>query len=141
VLRLPALADVSVASTARFVEVFAEAQGLETAARPGPEHARLFTAAADRAARTWAAAQDAAERIRSTGLGPAERRTVARILALLTTARDSDSEPERLAAYAKARSQLAGLDRTGALHLPRPARAALETAARGRLLGPADGSA
>ena len=34
VLRLPALADVSVASTARFVDAFAEAQALETDALP-----------------------------------------------------------------------------------------------------------
>jgi len=134
VLQLPALADVSVASTARFVEAFAEAQGLETGAQPEPEHARLFTEAVERAARSWTAALDAAERIRSSGLGPAERRAVERVVELLTTARDSDSEPERLAAYARARSELAELDRAGVLHLPRLARVALDTAGRGQLL-------
>jgi hypothetical protein len=133
VLGLPALADVSVPSTARFVDAFAEAQGLETDAYPGPEHAAQFTAAADRAARTWEAAQDAAERIRLTGLSPEERTTVERIIKLLTTARDSDSEPERLAAYGRARSELAKLDRAGVIHLPLPAQAALDAAGRGQL--------
>ena len=38
VLRIPALADVSVASTARFVDAFAEAQALETDALPPDPH-------------------------------------------------------------------------------------------------------
>jgi hypothetical protein len=136
VLHLPALADVSVASTARFVDAFAEAQGLETDAYPGDEHAAQFGTAADRAARTWAAARDAAERIRLTGLTPAERAAVERIVKLLTTARDSDSEPERLAAYSRARSELAKLDRAGVIHVPMPAQAALDVAARGQLPRP-----
>jgi hypothetical protein len=133
VLHLPALADVSVASTARFVDAFAEAQGLETDTYPGDEHATHFGTAAERAARTWEAAQDAAARIRLTGLAPDERATVERILKLLSTARDSDSEPERLAAYSRARSELAKLDRAGVIHVPVPARAALDVAARGQL--------
>jgi hypothetical protein len=133
VLHLPALADVSVASTARFVDAFAEAQALETDDHPGFEHAARFVAAADRAARAWAAAQDAARRIRLTGLSPAERGTVERVIKLLTTARDSDSEPERLAAYTRARSELAKLDRAGVVHVPLPAQAALDAAARGQL--------
>jgi hypothetical protein len=133
VLHLPALADVSVASTARFVDAFAEAQGLETDAYPGPGHAPQFVTAVDRAVRTWVAAQDAAARIRLTGLDPAERATVERVVKLLTTARDSDSEPERLAAYSRARTELAKLDRAGVVHVPLPARATLDAAARGQL--------
>ncbi|MCW0211855.1 MAG: hypothetical protein OJJ54_00685 [Pseudonocardia sp.] len=135
VLRLPALADVSVPSTGRFVEAFAEAQALDTDARPGDEHARKFVAAVDRAERAWQAARDAAERIRHSSLTPVERGSVERVLKLLTTARDSDSEAERLTAYAIARSELARLERTGVVHLPRTAVAALDEAARGALPG------
>ena len=133
VLRLPALADVSVASTARFVDAFAEAQALETDRFPPPEHAGRFVAAVEAAERAWQAANDAAERIRLSGLSPAERVAVERVIKLLTTARDTDSDPERLAAYARARSELTKLDRTGAVHLPRTAQARLDEASRGML--------
>jgi hypothetical protein len=130
VLRLPALADAAVASTARFVDAFAEAQGLHTDRYPGPAHGRRFVAAADLAGSTWRAAQDAAERIRLSGLTPAERSTVERIIKLLTTARDSDSEPERLVAYSLAHSELTKLDRAGVVRVPRTAMAALDEASR-----------
>jgi hypothetical protein len=133
VLRIPALTDVSVASTARFVDAFAEAQALETDALPPDPHRGLFVTAVDRAERSWRAALDAAERIRLSGLSAAERGTVERVIKLLTTARDSDSDPERLAAYARARSELAKLDRTGVIHLPRSAQAALDATGRGIL--------
>ncbi|MDT7648775.1 MAG: hypothetical protein QOI36_181 [Pseudonocardiales bacterium] len=133
VLRLPALADVSVPSTARFVDAFAEAQALDTDKFPPGKHAAKFVAAVERAERAWHAARDAAQRIRLSGLSPAERGTVERIIKLLTTARDSDSDPERLAAYARARSELAKLDRAGVIHLPHSAGAALDAAARGAL--------
>ncbi|MHA6623616.1 hypothetical protein [Pseudonocardia sp. DLS-67] len=133
VLHRPALADVSVASTARFVDAFAEAQALDTDSFPPAEHARAFVSAVDRAERAWHAAAEAADRIRLSGLSPAERGTVERVIKLLTTARDSDSDPERLAAYTRARSELAKLDRSGVIHLPRTARAALDEAARGEL--------
>jgi hypothetical protein len=135
VLRLPALADVAVPSTARFVDAFAEAQALDADTFPGPEHADRFARAVDRAERSWRAAVEAAERIRLCGLAPEERAIVERVVKLLTTARDSDSEPERLAAYNRARSELAKLDRAGVLHVPLPARTALEEAARGALPG------
>jgi hypothetical protein len=135
VLRLPALADVSVGSTARFVDAFAEAQALESDRFPGAEHAAGFVRAVDRAERAWRAARDAAERIRLSGLAPGERAAVERIIKLLTTARDSDSEPERLAAYTRARSELTKLDQAGAVHVPLPAQAALDEAARGVLPG------
>jgi hypothetical protein len=133
VLHLPALADVTVPSTARFVDAFAEAQALETDSYPPGEHGPSFVAAVDRAERAWKAAREAAERIRLSGLTPAERSTVERVIKLLTTARDSDSDPERLAAYSRARVELAKLDRAGVIHMPRVAEAALDAAARGAL--------
>lgn len=135
VLRLPALADVTVPSTGRFVDAFAEAQALDTDAFPGPQHAAAYVAAVDRAERCWRAARDAAERIRLSALSPGERATVERVIKLLTTARDSDSDAERLAAYGRARSELAKLDRAGVVHVPLPARTALDDAARGALPG------
>jgi hypothetical protein len=133
VLRLPALSDVSVPSTARFVEAFAEAQALETDAFPAGGHAAAFVAAVERSERAWRAARDAAERMRLSHLSTGERGTVERVVKLLTTARDSDSEPERLAAYSRARAELAKLDRAGVVHMPRTAQAALDAAARGQL--------
>ncbi len=138
VLRLPALADVSVGSTARFVDAFAEAQALETDEYPTSSHGAAFVTAVDHAERAWKAAREAAERIRLSGLSPAERSTVERVIKLLTTARDSDNDPERLAAYARARSELAKLDRAGVVHVPRTAQAALDAAAQGALPPAAD---
>jgi hypothetical protein len=133
VLRLPALSDVTVPSTGRFVEAFAEAQALETDAFPPVGHASTFVAAVERAERAWRAARDAAERIRLSNLAPEERNAVERVIKLLTTARDSDNDAERLTAYARARSELARLDRAGVIHMPRTAQAALEVAGRGQL--------
>jgi hypothetical protein len=133
VLHRPALTDVSVGSTARFVDAFAEAQALETDSYPPREHGASFVSAVDKAERAWRAAVEAADRIRLSGLSPAERGTVERVIKLLTTARDSDSDPERHAAYARARSELAKLDRAGVIHLPRTAEAALDASARGAL--------
>ncbi|MER5674444.1 hypothetical protein [Pseudonocardia alni] len=136
VLRRPALSDTTVAATARFVDAFAEAQALDTDGYPGEPHAGTHVRAVDAARRAWTAAVDAADRIRLAGLDPEERRTVERVVKLLTTARDSDSEPERLAAYGRARVELDRLERSGRVHLPRPARARLDAAARGELPGP-----
>lgn len=133
VLRLPALADVTVASTGRFVDAFAEAQALDTDAFPGGSHGPLFVAAVDRAERAWQAAREAAERIRLSNLTPAERSTVERVIKLLTTARESDSDAERVAAYARARSELGKLDRAGVVHVPLPVQAMLDAAGRGAL--------
>jgi predicted Fe-S protein YdhL (DUF1289 family) len=134
VLRLPALADVSVPSTGRFVEAFAEAQALDTDSRPADAtHAQAFVAAVDRAVRAWEAARDAAERIRWSTLSASERTSVERAIKLLTTARDSDNDAERHAAYAMARSELAKLEKAGVVHLPRAATAALENDGRGQL--------
>jgi hypothetical protein len=133
VLRLPALTDVTVPSTGRFVDTFAEAQALDTETEPPAAHSARFAAAVDQAWRAWRAARDAAERIRLAGIPEQERATVARAIKLLTMARDSDHDAERTAAYAKARDELAKLDRSNTLHLPPAAAAALAAAARSQL--------
>ena len=133
VLRLPALTDVTVPSTSRFVDAFAEAQALDTDTEPPSEHGARFATAVDRAWRAWRAARDAAERIRLAGIPTQEHATVQRAIKLLTMARDSDHDAERIAAYAKARAELAKLDRRGTLRLPPAAAAALDAAARGQL--------
>jgi hypothetical protein len=133
VLRLPALTDVRVPSTGRFVDAFAEAQALDTDTEPPAEHRARYANAVDQAWRAWHAARDAAERIRLSGIPAEEHATVQRAIKLLTIARDSDHDAERIAAYAKARAELAKLDRRGTLRLPPAAAAALDTAARGQL--------
>lgn len=133
VLRLPALADVTVPSTARFVEAFAEAQALDVDGSPPQQHRDAYVAAVELACRSWEAARAAAERIRLSHLPAEERSTVERVLRLLTTARDTDNDAERLVAYGKARSELARLERTGRIRLPRPAQAQLDNAYRPQL--------
>ncbi|MGH3991197.1 MAG: hypothetical protein ACRDSN_01900, partial [Pseudonocardiaceae bacterium] len=104
VLRLPALTDVTVPSTGRFVDAFAEAQALDTDTEPPAAHRARFATAVERAWSAWHAARDAAERIRLAGIPAPERATVQRAIKLLTMARDSDHDAERIAAYAKARA-------------------------------------
>ncbi|MPZ65105.1 MAG: hypothetical protein GEU83_06180 [Pseudonocardiaceae bacterium] len=133
VLRTPALADVSVAATGRFVEAFAEAQALDSDIEPSAAHRASFAAAVDRAWRAWYAATDAAERIRLANIPPAERATVERAIKLLSVGRESSSDAERAAAYARARAELAKLERSGTLRLPHAAAAALQRASRGQL--------
>jgi hypothetical protein len=129
------LSDVSVPSTARFVDAFAEAQALYTDSPASDSHTAAFIAAVDDATRAWEAARDAARRIRLSRLSADERSTVERLIKILTVARDSDSEPERLAAYARARTELEKLDRAGTIHVPGPAIAALEASVRRELPG------
>lgn len=133
VLRLPALTDVTVPSTGRFVDAFAEAQALDADTEPPAAHRARFATAVEQAWRAWHAARDAAERIRLAGIPAPERATVQRAIKLLTMARDSDHDAERIAAYAKARAELAKLDRSGTLRLPPAAAAALDAAARSQL--------
>ncbi|MGH3824827.1 MAG: hypothetical protein ACRDRA_18635 [Pseudonocardiaceae bacterium] len=133
VLRLPALTDVKVPSTGRFVDAFAEAQALDTDTEPPAEYRARYANAVDQAWRAWHAARDAAERIRLSGIPAEEHATVQRAIKLLTMARDSDHDAERIAAYAKARAELAKLARSGALQLPPAAAAALDVAARSQL--------
>jgi hypothetical protein len=133
VLRLPALTDVTVPSTGRFVDAFAEAQALDTDTEPPAAHCARYATAVEKAWRGWHAARDAAERIRLAGIPAPERATVQRAIKLLTMARDSDHDAERIAAYGKARAELAKLDRSGTLRLPPAAAAALDAAARSQL--------
>ncbi len=133
VLHRPALSDVRVPSTARFVDAFSHAQALDTDAHPGDEHAAAYATAVDAAERAWRAATEAADRIRLSGLSADERASVERVIKLLTVARDSGNEAERLAAYSRARSELHRLDAAGVVHVPGLATAALERAARGAL--------
>ncbi|HYZ35968.1 MAG TPA: hypothetical protein VE673_04475 [Pseudonocardiaceae bacterium] len=125
VLRLPALTDVTVASTGRFVDAFAEAQALDTDTEPPGAHCARFASAVDHAWRCWRAARDAAERIRLSAIPADERIIVRRAIKLLTMARDSNHDAERAAAYAKARMELAKLERSGTLALPPAAAAAI----------------
>ncbi|MGH3900021.1 MAG: hypothetical protein ACRDTA_17635 [Pseudonocardiaceae bacterium] len=136
VLRLPALTDVTVPSTGRFVDAFAEAQAWDTDIEPPAAHRARFAAAVEQAWRAWHAARDAAQRIRLAGIPEREHATVQRAIKLLTMARDSDHDAERIAAYAKARAELAKLGRSGTLRLPPAATAALDVAARGQLPPP-----
>ncbi len=129
VLRLPALADVSVPATARFVDAFAEAQALESDRMPRRTHAQRFVDAVAAAERAHTAAVDVAGRIRLSTFGRAERRTVERVVKMLTTARLTDNAAERRVAYAKARTALDGLERSGTLALPAVTAAALAAAA------------
>jgi hypothetical protein len=133
VLRLPALTDVTVASTGRFVDAFAEAQALDTDTEPPGAHGARFARAVDHAWRCWRAARDAAERIRLSAVPADERIIVRRAIKLLTMARESNHDAERAAAYAKARMELAKLERSGTLALPPAAAAAFSAAIRGQL--------
>lgn len=128
VLRLPALTDVSVASTGRFVDAFAEAQALDTETEPPGAHCARFASAVDQAWRCWHAARDAAERIRLSNIPATERVIVRRAIKLLTMARESNHDAERAAAYAKARMELTKLERSGTLSLPPAATVALGVA-------------
>lgn len=133
VLRLPALADVGVPSTATFVDAYANAQALRTDAPPPARDATEFIAAVNSAVRAWRAARETAARTELGTLSPRERATIVRIGELLTTARDSDSEPERRAAYVRARAELATLTAAGTIRMPERAQAALDAAARREL--------
>jgi hypothetical protein len=82
---------------------------------------------------TWAVAVETAERVASSRLPPHERSVLARVVKLLVLARDSDSEPERRAAYTRARIELERLDTAGLVRLPAPARAVLDAGARGEI--------
>ncbi|HEY4006681.1 MAG TPA: hypothetical protein VGM60_16060 [Pseudonocardia sp.] len=136
VLRLPALADVTVPATARFVDAFAHAQSLDTDTAPPAAHAADYQRAVDLAWRSWRAATEAAERIRLSSLSTRERSSVQRVIKLLTTAEGTAHAGERQSAYAKAREELARLEHTGHLQLPRAAAARLEAAARAGLASP-----
>ena len=119
----------SVPSTARFVDAFAEAQALETDALPA-EHARAGVRRRRRPGRTGLARR------------PRRRRTHPALRALARRARHRRAgdqaahhrprlrqRPRAPAAYARARSELAKLDRAGRDPPAAPATAALDAAA------------
>jgi hypothetical protein len=134
VLRLPALADVTHPATARFVDAFAEATALCTDRFPGPEYAQRFGTAAEHAERAWAAAVDAAERVRDARFAPGERRLVEQVSTLLELAMASPYEAERRGAYRRVVRKLAELERSTGWRLPRPAAAELAHRARPQLV-------
>ena len=136
VLHRPALADVRQPATARFVEAFAEACALATDGYPGRAAADAFGAAVDRAARAWTAAAEAAERLRAAQFAPGERTLLEQAAALLSLARQTPHEGERMAAYGRAAQHLAELKRRCGWVLPQQAAAVLSSEAR-RPLKPA----
>jgi hypothetical protein len=111
----------------------AEAQALDTDTEPPEAHCARFASAVDQAWRCWRAARDAAERIRLSSILAEERIIVRRAIKLLTMAREFNHDTERTAAYAKVRTELAKLERSGTLALPPAAAAALSAAIRGQL--------
>jgi hypothetical protein len=135
VLRLPALADVRVAATARFVDDLAAALVLDVDEPTDRAADERFAAAVDQVERSWRAAREHARLLRDSRIPPAERAAVSRVITLLITARRSPTDNERLTAYALARSELARLETSGALRLPRAAQAVLAGRARGELPG------
>jgi hypothetical protein len=134
VLRRPALADVRQPFTARFVEAFAEACALATDGYPGRAVADAFAAAADRAARAWTAASEAAERLRAVRFAPGERALLEQAAALLALARESPHDGERVAAYGRAAQRLAELERLCGWVLPQQATVVLRHEARAALV-------
>jgi hypothetical protein len=136
VLHRPALADVRQPATARFVEAFAEACALATDRYPGRATADAFVAAVDRASHAWTAAAQAAERLRDAQFAPGERTLLEQTAALLSLARQTPHEGERLAAYDRAAQHLAELKRRCGWVLPQQAAAVLSSESR-RALRPA----
>jgi hypothetical protein len=135
VLRHPVLADVRQPATARFVEAFAEACALVTDSYPGHDMADAFADAAERSARAWAAATEAAGRFGAVKFAPGERELLDQAAALLVLARRTTHDGERAAAYGSAAKRLAELERRSGWALPEPAAAALRRDARGALAG------
>jgi hypothetical protein len=136
VLHRPALADVRQPATARFVETFAEACALATDNYPGRAMADAFVVAVDRAAHAWAAAAAAAERLRTAQFAPGERTLLEQTASLLSLARQTPHDGERLAAYDRAAQHLAELKRRCGWVLPQQAAAVLSSESR-RALRPA----
>jgi hypothetical protein len=136
VLRHPALADVRQPATARFIETFAEACALATDRYPGRAMADAFVTAVNRASRAWTAAAEAAERLRTVQFAPGERTLLEQTAALLSLARRTPHEGERLAAYGRAAQHLAELKRRCGWVLPQQAAAVLSSESH-RALRPA----
>ncbi|HKS44928.1 MAG TPA: hypothetical protein VJT49_07380 [Amycolatopsis sp.] len=130
VLRLPALADPEVPSTARFIDAFHEAMALHTDLFPPEDMARKFVAATDSAALAWDAAREAAEKLRASRFTAEERALIAQGIKLLELAEGGTTPAEQEAAFGAARQVLARLERSvgGRLEwrVPRPAHEHIE---------------
>jgi hypothetical protein len=137
VLRRPALADVRQPVTAQFVEAFAEVCALATDRYPGRSVADAFAVAADRAARAWTAANEAADRLRAVQFAPGELALLDQAAALLAVARQTPHDGERVAAYGRAAQRLAELQRRCGWALPQRAVAVLQHEARPALVSSA----
>ncbi|NKQ52096.1 hypothetical protein HFP15_04290 [Amycolatopsis sp. K13G38] len=130
VLRLPALADPEVPSTGRFIDAFHEAMALHTDEYPGDPMARKFAEATETATKAWAAACEAAEKLRASRFTAEERALIAQGIKLLELAQGGATPAEAEAAYAAARQVLAKLERSAGTRLdwrvPRAARQVIE---------------
>lgn len=131
VLRLPALADVSVPSTARFIDDLAAALVLDDKPPKSSADLARFRSTVARACRSWGAAREAARRIRDTTLAPREHAAIRRILKLLDHAANNDNGAERRLAYTRAHDQLTALTRDGSLSVPAAAMTTLSARAQG----------
>ncbi|WP_236792931.1 hypothetical protein [Amycolatopsis sp. GM8] len=130
VLRLPALADPAVPSTSRFIDAFHEAMALHTEEFPPEAMARKFVEATATAEKAWAAAREAAEKLRSSRFTADERALIAQGIKLLELAQGGATPAEQEAALAAARGVLAKLERSAGTRIdwrvPRPARQAID---------------
>ena len=137
VLRLPALADPAVPSTARFIDAFHEAMALHTEEFPPERIARQYIAAAAKAENAWEAACEAADKLRASRFTPEERALIAQGIKLLELAQGGATEAEQEAAFSAARQVLAKLERSAGARLdwrvPRPARETIDRDGKPRL--------
>ncbi|MTD59435.1 hypothetical protein [Amycolatopsis pithecellobii] len=140
VLKLPALADPAVPSTGRFIDAFHEAMALHTEEFPPEPMARKFIDAARTAERAWAAAHEAAEKLRASRFTTEERALIAQGIKLLELAQGGATPAEQEAALAAARGVLAKLERSAGTRLdwrvPRAARQVIDGGAAGLPPGP-----
>lgn len=130
VLRLPALADPAVPSTGRFIDAFHEAMALHTEDFPPEGMARRFVEATGAAAKAWAAARDAAEKLRASRFTADERALIGQGIKLLELAQRGTTAAEQEAALSAARHVLAKLERSVGTRLdwrvPLPARRSID---------------
>jgi hypothetical protein len=137
VLRLPALADPAVPSTSRFIDAFHEAMALHTDQFPPESMARKFIEATVTAEKAWAAAREAAEKLRASRFTADERALIAQGIKLLELAQGGATPAEQEAALAAARQVLTKLERSTGTRLdwrvPRPARQAIDRDGKPRL--------
>ena len=111
ILERPALNDVTVASTAAFLDAHARATDLRPTTCPTANDALSdYEAAVRDLDRTWAAADTHARRVGTDLMTEGERRKVSLAISALTKARDTGaSTAERQTAYKKAMELLKGI--------------------------------